>query len=92
MSATTEYYEQPVAAGSKKRSLSTVIAVFATVALAVAAVSLWQVGSSLSKQACVEKAVGMYPAVSVSAFTGKSTGALKLSFVSERQKALSSCG
>jgi hypothetical protein len=64
---------------------------FAVVAVAVIAFSLWQVGSSLSKQACVDEAVGRYPGVPVSAYSGANSTAMKLSFVVERQKALDSC-
>jgi hypothetical protein len=33
-----------------------------------------------------------YPAVAVSAFTGRATGPLKVSFVAERARALDDCG
>ena len=68
-----------------------IIAVVSVFVLVIIAISLWQVGSALDKQACVAKAVGQYPGVPVSAYTGKATGALKLSFINERLKALNSC-
>ena len=60
-------------------------------ALSVIAFSLFQVGSSLAKQACVDEAVGRYPGVPVSAYASATSTAMKLSFVVERQKALDSC-
>lgn len=40
----------------------------------------------------MEKAEAKFPAVPVSAFSGKQTGPLKVSFVSERAKAVDECG
>ena len=57
----------------------------------VATVALWRVGSGLREQACVAKVQSRYPAVPVSAFNTRTTGALKVSFVAERQRALGDC-
>ena len=62
-----------------------------TIAAAVSAVALWQMGSAAGREACIADAVGRYPAVPVSAFSGTQTGPLKLSFLNERQKAVSAC-
>ena len=42
-------------------------------------------------RSCVAAAEAKYPAVAVSAFTTRSTGPLKVSFVSERQRAVDDC-
>jgi hypothetical protein len=43
-------------------------------------------------QTCIEKAEATYPAVPVSAFNGRATGPMKVSFVKERAAAVSACG
>jgi hypothetical protein len=41
---------------------------------------------------CVERANAQYPAVPVSAFNGRATGPLKVSYVRERARAVADCG
>jgi hypothetical protein len=43
-------------------------------------------------RSCIARAEARYPAVAVSAFTGRATGPLKVSFVDERARALDDCG
>ena len=43
-------------------------------------------------RSCVASAEARFPAVPVSAVNGESTGPLKLSFLTERQEAVESCG
>ncbi len=42
-------------------------------------------------RSCVAAAEAKYPAVPVSAFSGRQTGPLKVSFVSQRQQAVGDC-
>ena len=51
---------------------------------------LWLAAES-HYRSCIAKANAKYPAVAVSAFNGKTTGPLRVSFVSQRQKAVDSC-
>ena len=43
-------------------------------------------------RSCIAKASAEYPAIPVSAFTGRATGPLKVSYVRERAAALDDCG
>ena len=43
-------------------------------------------------RSCIARVQAQYPAVPVSAFTGRATGPLKVSFVNERARALDDCG
>ena len=43
-------------------------------------------------RSCIARAVAQYPAIPVSAFTGRVTGPLKVSYASERAAALDDCG
>jgi hypothetical protein len=64
----------------------------AILAVALIVLSLLWIGSSMQKRACVEQAAATYPAVPVSAFSGRDTGPLKVSFVRERAEAVDGCG
>jgi hypothetical protein len=64
------------------------------VAAVIAAVALWRTAGETDQRACIEAAQAKYPPVGVSAFVTSSrrdTGPIKLSFVSERQKAVDAC-
>jgi len=63
--------------------------IVAAVVVALCAVLL--VGEARYRN-CIAKAEARYPAVPVSAFTGRATGPLKVSFVDERARALDDCG
>ena len=43
-------------------------------------------------RSCIARAAAQYPAIPVSAFTGRATGPLKVSYASERAAALDDCG
>ena len=73
------------------RSAGHVLGVGALLCGLVIAFSIWSLAGAVSAQSCVQKVLAQYPAVPVSAFTGPQTTAMKLSFVTERQKALESC-
>ena len=64
----------------------------ALIAIALIAIALLWNASEAHYRACVEKAEAKYPAVAVSAFSGRDTGPLKVSFVSQRSKAVEDCG
>ena len=64
----------------------------ALIGAALVVIALLWTASEMHYRACVEKAEAKFPAVPVSAFTGKQTGPLKVSFVSERAKAVDDCG
>ena len=64
------------------------------VAAVLAGLGLFWSASENHYRACVEKAAAKYPAVPVSAFVGKdksAVGPLKVSFVRERDRAVSDC-
>jgi hypothetical protein len=61
------------------------------VAIVVVAVSLFWLAAESHYKSCIAQANAKYPAVPVSANNGTVTGPLKLSFVSERQKAVDDC-
>lgn len=66
------------------------------IALLVAAllgvIALLWMASELHVRSCVDKAQAKFPAVAVSAFNGRATGPLKVSFVKERTAAVDDCG
>ena len=62
------------------------------VAAAVAALALLWMASEAHVSSCVDKAEAEFPATPVSAFNGKATGPLKVSFVKERKAAVEDCG
>ena len=62
------------------------------VAAVVAALALVWMASEAHVASCVDKAEAKFPATPVSAFNGKTTGPLKVSFVKERQSAVEDCG
>jgi hypothetical protein len=76
-------------AGTAALGSAGIVAIVAGVLVVIAL--LWT-ASEMHYRACVEKAEAKFPAVPVSAFTGKQTGPLKVSFVSERGKAVDDCG
>jgi hypothetical protein len=64
------------------------------VASVVVAIALWKTAGATDERACVEAAQAKYPAIGVSAFVTRDrrdTGPIKLSFVTERQKAVDAC-
>jgi hypothetical protein len=63
----------------------------ALASLALALPLLW-LAAEAHYRGCVEAAQARYPAVPVSAFTTRTTGPLKLSFVAEREAAVEGCG
>lgn len=73
----------------RRTSRATIALVIA--ALVVAACAVLLVGESRYRS-CIARAEAQYPAVPVSAFTGRATGPLKVSFVTERARALDDCG
>ena len=76
-------------ADARRTSRATIAFVVAAAVVAVCAVLL--VGESRYRS-CIAHAEARYPAVPVSAFTGRATGPLKVSFVDERARALGDCG
>jgi hypothetical protein len=64
----------------------------ALLAVALIVLALLWAANGLNTQACVEKAQAQYPAIPVSAFTGRDTGPLKVSFTRERAEAVEGCG
>ena len=62
------------------------------IAAGLAALSLFWMASEQHLQSCVQAAQAKYPAIAVSALTGRQTGPLKVSYVRERAKALEGCG
>ena len=65
------------------------VAIVAAVAIVVLSV-LWMAAES-HYRSCIARANAKFPAVAVSAFNGKVTGPLRVSFVTERQKAVDDC-
>lgn len=65
------------------------IATIATAAIVALSV-LWMASES-HYRSCVAKVNSKYPAVAVSAFNGRQTGPLKVSFTLERQRAVGDC-
>jgi hypothetical protein len=79
----------PAPTTTRRTSRATIALVAAAVIVAVCAVLL--VGESRYRS-CIARAEARYPAVPVSAFNGRATGPLKVSFVDERAGALDDCG
>jgi hypothetical protein len=73
----------------RRTSKATIAAVAAAVVVAVCAVLV--VGESRYRS-CIARAEARYPAVAVSAFTGRATGRVKVCFVDVRARALDYCG
>jgi type II secretory pathway pseudopilin PulG len=68
-----------------------VLVVFAILG-ALIAWGLLKTGYALREQACINRVMAQYPAVSVSAYNSeRSTGALKLSYDAERRAAVRDC-
>lgn len=79
-----------VAPTTRKRTSRATIAV--TVAAIIVAVCSVLLVAESRYRSCIARAEARYPAVPVSAFTGRATGPLKVSFVAERARALDDCG
>ena len=62
------------------------------VAAVLVALALLWMASEAHVSSCVDKAQAKFPPVPVSAFNGKATGPLKVSFVKERTAAVDDCG
>lgn len=79
----------------EKRPLRTATVVFLVIFAVIGACLAWGVlktGYALREQACIDRAMAQYPAVSVSAYnSAKATGALKLSYDAERRAAVRDC-
>ncbi|HEX8068172.1 MAG TPA: hypothetical protein VF520_16775 [Thermoleophilaceae bacterium] len=79
---------------SRIRDWFPLLALVACLSGVVAAVGLCKLASATSERACIERAAAKYPAESVSAVVTKdrtATGPLKLSFVTERARAVDDC-
>ena len=61
------------------------------VAIALVVISLLWTASEQHYRACVAKAEAKFPAIPISALTGRTTGPLKVSFVEERSRAVDGC-
>jgi hypothetical protein len=66
--------------------IGVVVAVVVVVLAAILAVG------EMRYQTCIKKAEAEFPAVPVSAFNGRTTGPVKVSFVKERADAVKGCG
>jgi hypothetical protein len=64
----------------------------AILAVALLVVSAILALGELRYQTCIQKAEAEFPAVPVSAFSGRATGPVKVSFVKERADAVNGCG
>ena len=76
------------------RPVLAVLAFFIAVSAMVAAYSLWKTADATDRRACIEEASAKYPPVGVSAFVTRDrrdTGPIKLSYVTERQRAVNAC-
>ena len=73
--------------------LMTVLTALLALMVLFAAIGLWRLGSETGERACIEAAQARYPAVAVSAFerNRSATGPLKVSFVTERTRAVAAC-
>jgi hypothetical protein len=69
----------------------TVVAGALVLCAAVLALSGILAVREVGKQTCIEKAEARFPAVPVSAFSGRQTGPVKVSFIEERQEAVEDC-
>ncbi len=74
--------------------LTPVLVLVIAIASVIGAVGLWRTADKTGERACIEAAQAKYPPVAVSAFerNRSATGPLKLSFVSERTRAVDACG
>ena len=64
------------------------------IASIVIAIALWRNADATNERACIEAASAKFPAVGVSAFVTRDrreTGPIKLSFVTDRQRAVDRC-
>jgi hypothetical protein len=77
------------AAGPSQWSRARIGGMVAVVLLVVAAILA--VGE-MRYQTCIQKAEAKFPAVAVSAFNGRATGPMKVSYVKERAAAVNGCG
>lgn len=76
----------------KNTPLRVVLLVLFLIIGACIAWGLLKTGYALKEQACINRVMAQYPAVSVSAYNNaKATGALKLSYDAERQQAVKAC-
>ncbi len=76
----------------KNSLLRVVLLVLFLIIGACIAWGLLKTGYALKEQACINRVMAQYPAVSVSAYNNaKATGALKLSYDAERQQAVKAC-
>jgi len=66
------------------------VAVLLTCAALLALSAILALGR-VAEQTCLAKAQAKYPAVPVSAFSGRQTGPVKVSFIEERQEAVDDC-
>ena len=80
-----------VSTAPSPRQTSPATIAFVVAAIVVALCGVLLVGESRYRS-CIARAEARYPAVPVSAFTGRATGPLKVSFVDERARALDDCG
>jgi hypothetical protein len=63
-----------------------------TVGLVLVVLSVVSLALESRYRSCVAAAEARYPAVAVSAFNSRTTGPVKLSYVTERQAAVGDCG
>ncbi|MFN8131537.1 MAG: hypothetical protein U0R70_08315 [Solirubrobacteraceae bacterium] len=68
-----------------------VVLIPAAIAALIVVLSIAWLAMESHYRSCVAAAEAKYPAVPVSAFTGRQTGPLKVSFVSQRQQAVGDC-
>lgn len=71
---------------SGRGRIAAIVAIVVVVLAAILAVG------EMRYRGCIEAAEARYPAVPVSAFTGRATGPMKVSFVRERANAVDGCG
>lgn len=85
-------YQQDVTGSPTRVSGMAVVLALIALALFLLTIAAWRMGSSYGQQACVQKVLAKYPAVSVSAYdSARTTGSLKLSYDAERRKAVADC-
>jgi hypothetical protein len=73
------------------RLAPTVAVIAIVVCAAVVTVSAVRAVADMRKRTCIEQAEAEFPAVPVSAFSGRETGPVKVSFIKERQEAVDDC-
>jgi hypothetical protein len=69
----------------------TVAVVVLVLCAAVLALSAIRAVGEVSERTCIEEAEAKFPAVPVSAFSGRETGPVKVSFIEERREAVEDC-